>query len=69
MLGGRAMFYIFYSTNDVFIGEEILKDRGIEHRIVPTPIKDSVYCGVCIFLDADNGEVEKLLGDMKYITV
>jgi len=45
------MYYLFYSTNNVFKGEEILKDNNIDYKIVPTPVKDSVYCGVCLWSD------------------
>ena len=38
----------FYSTNEVFAGEEKLKENDIECEIVPTPATDKAYCGVCI---------------------
>ncbi|WP_077369759.1 DUF3343 domain-containing protein [Anaerosalibacter sp. Marseille-P3206] len=55
------MYYIFYSTNDVFKGEEILRDNNIDYKIVPTPIKDSVYCGVCLFSDVSIDTIQNLL--------
>lgn len=54
------MYYIFYSTNDVFKGEEILRDNNIDYKIVPTPVKESVYCGVCLWSDVNEEIIKKL---------
>jgi hypothetical protein len=43
------MYIAFYSTSDVFAGEEKLKGQSIDCKIVPTPVTDKAYCGVCIF--------------------
>lgn len=42
------MYFIFYRTNDVFAAEELLQDKGIKTEIVPTPVQDKAYCGVCL---------------------
>ena len=59
------MYYMFFSTNDVFLGEEILRKHGVKHRIVPTPIKEKIYCGVCIW---SNGDEATLKGLFKGLT-
>lgn len=41
------MYFVFYSTNDVFVAEERLQERGIGVEVVPTPVQDKAYCGVC----------------------
>jgi hypothetical protein len=62
------MYYIFYSTNNVFIGEEILKKNKIQYTIVPTPVKDSIYCGVCLLSDEKKDKVMNLFSELKFIT-
>ena len=42
------MHIVFFSTSDVFRTEEILNERNIECKVVPTPVQDKAYCGVCI---------------------
>ena len=42
------MNIVFYSTNDVFKAEELLLNNKIECKIVPTPVQDKAYCGVCL---------------------
>lgn len=54
----------FFSTNDVFVGEDKLKDRQIDCRIVPTPVTDKAYCGVCI--ETDNEDAIEALGGMEF---
>lgn len=48
------MHIVFYSTSHVFETEERLKEKGIECKIVPTPVTDKAYCGVCVETDAEN---------------
>ncbi len=59
------MYYIFYSTNDVFKGEEILNDNNIDYKILPTPVKDNVYCGVCLWSDEDVDVIKRLFDSDK----
>lgn len=49
------MYVVFYNTSDVFEAEEILKSMNIECSIVPTPVSDKAYCGVCLQLNAGSG--------------
>lgn len=42
------MHIMFFSTNDVFEAEEKINEAGMECKIVPTPVTDKAYCGVCI---------------------
>lgn len=58
------MHIVFYSTSHVFEAEERLKEKGIECKVVPTPVTDKAYCGVCIETETDN--VEKIIEDMEY---
>lgn len=44
---------IFYKTNDVFEAEEKLSNQNIICTIVPTPVQDKAYCGVCLSIDLD----------------
>ena len=42
------MYIVFYSTSLVFEAEERLNKNGIDCKVVPTPVTDKAYCGVCI---------------------
>lgn len=42
------MYIVFFSTSDVFKTEEALLDASIECKVVPTPVQDKAYCGVCV---------------------
>lgn len=46
------MKIVFFSTSDVFDAEERLRNKNILCEIVPTPVTDKAYCGVCIKTDA-----------------
>ena len=48
------MYLIFYRTSDVFEAEEILQSPDIVVEIVPTPVQDKAYCGVCIQIKEDD---------------
>ena len=58
------MFIVFYSTSNVFRTEEILIEAAIECKVVPTPVTDKAYCGVCI--QTDNEKAKGLLDDMEF---
>jgi len=58
------MFIVFYSTSNVFRAEEILNEADIECKVVPTPVTDKAYCGVCI--QTDNEEAKGLMDDMEF---
>lgn len=64
------MYIVFFSTSDVFQVEELLNEKNIECKIVPTPVTDKAYCGVCLLvnepLDVDiinDFEYELIEGD------
>lgn len=64
------MYLIFYRTNDVFRAEETLNNCNIKTEIVPTPVQDKAYCGVCVKISHDNIEkAERCLMDMDYSTI
>jgi len=58
------MHIVFYSTSDVFRTEEILKANTIDCKVVPTPVQDKAYCGVCV--ETNDNQAIILLGDMEY---
>ena len=47
------MYIIFYNTNDVFSAEELISKLNLNVEVVPTPVQDKAYCGVCIKTDKD----------------
>lgn len=61
------MYIAFFSTSDVFAGEEILNKAGIDCKVVPTPVTDKAYCGVCIQCDDNNAFKE--LAEMEFNVV
>lgn len=58
------MHIVFFSTSNVFRAEEILNENGIECKVVPTPVTDKAYCGVCI--ETENQNARNLMEDMEY---
>lgn len=61
------MHVIFYKTNDVFAAEEKLQENGIATKIVPTPVQDKAYCGVCVRVrDEDLEAVKASIVGMDY---
>lgn len=58
------MYIIFYSTSHVFEAEERLKGKGIEYKIVPTPVTDKAYCGICIETKVKN--IEDYIEDLEH---
>lgn len=61
------MHVVFYKTNDVFVAEEKLQENGIATKIVPTPVQDKAYCGVCVRVrDADLEAVKASISEMDY---
>ena len=61
------MHFVFYKTNDVFVAEEKLLAAKVQVEVVPTPVQDKAYCGVCIQIkEADFKKVESLLLGMEY---
>lgn len=61
------MHFIFFRTCDVFEAEETLQNHGITAEIVPTPVQDKAYCGVCINVsDVDLDTAVILLQSIEY---
>ncbi|WP_276620651.1 DUF3343 domain-containing protein [Syntrophomonas wolfei] len=60
------MYLIFYSTNDVYEVEELLRENGISFEIVPTPLKESIYCGVCIKTEEPVALAKNLLKEYRF---
>lgn len=61
------MHFVFYKTNDVFLAEEKLLSANIQVDVVPTPVQDKAYCGVCVQLKEDDLEKAKtILSEMAY---
>lgn len=58
------MYIVFFSTSHVFETEERLNNQGIECKIVPTPVTDKAYCGVCI--ETESKDIEKYIEDMEH---
>ncbi len=58
------MHIVFFSTSDVFKAEEMLNDNRIECKVVPTPVQDKAYCGVCV--KTQNEQAKTLMGDMEF---
>ncbi len=61
------MYLVFYKTNDVFLAEEKLQENNVLVKVVPTPVQDKAYCGVCIKInETDNEKVKLILQEMEY---
>lgn len=61
------MHFVFYRTNDVFVAEEILLKANIQVEVVPTPVQDKAYCGVCVQIkESDLEKATALLSEMEY---
>ena len=61
------MYFVFYNTNDVFVAEEKLQEQRISVEVVPTPVQDKAYCGVCAMVpSADEEAAVQALAGMEY---
>lgn len=58
------MYIVFFSTSHVFEAEERLNEHGIECSIVPTPVTDKAYCGVCV--ETQNAEAEQYVSELEH---
>ena len=58
------MYIVFFSTSHVFEAEERLKEQGISCSVVPTPVTDKAYCGVCV--ETDDTTAEDYVSDMEH---
>jgi hypothetical protein len=48
----------------VFRAEEMINEAGIECKVVPTPVQDKAYCGVCV--KTNEASAKKVISDMEY---
>lgn len=61
------MYFVFYKTSDVFAAEEHLQAKDIQLEVVPTPVQDKAYCGVCVQVNtADLERAQTALAGMDY---
>lgn len=61
------MYFVFYNTNDVFVAEERLQEQKISVEVVPTPVQDKAYCGVCAMVSKDDEDAAvQALAGMEY---
>lgn len=60
------MYYVFYKTNDVFIAEDRLEKNQVKCKIVPTPVQDKAYCGICLRVNEKEILVDEILKDMEF---
>ena len=58
------MHIVFFSTSNVFRAEEILNENDIECKVVPTPVQDKAYCGVCV--ETEDAKAKDLMEDMEF---
>lgn len=58
------MYIVFFSTSNVFRAEEILTEAEIDCKVVPTPVTDKAYCGVCI--ETEDQNAIDFMEDMEY---
>jgi hypothetical protein len=58
------MHIVFFSTSNVFRAEEILYEAKIECKVVPTPVQDKAYCGVCV--QTEDEKAKELMEDMEF---
>lgn len=58
------MHIVFFSTSNVFRAEEILNENDIECKVVPTPVQDKAYCGVCV--ETKDEKAKDLMEDMEF---
>ena len=61
------MYFVFYNTNDVFVAEERLQEQKISVEVVPTPVQDKAYCGVCAMVSKEDEDAAvQILTGMEY---
>jgi hypothetical protein len=60
------LYYVFYKTTDVFKAEEMLVQANVPCSLVPTPVQDKAYCGVCLRTECNEVDVKTLLTGMNF---
>ena len=61
------MHIVFYSTSIVFKAEELLTGADIKCKVVPTPVQDKAYCGVCI--EVNDLRAEAVLSGIEHVSI
>ncbi|MDE7055990.1 MAG: DUF3343 domain-containing protein [Lactobacillus sp.] len=61
------MYIIFFSTSNVFKAEEMLNSGKIPCSVVPTPVQDKAYCGVCI--QTKNRRSLEVLNSLEHVAI
>ena len=61
------MYIVFFSTSDVFKAEGKMIEAGITCKVVPTPVQDKAYCGVCI--ETSDHNLQEVLAEMEFEVV
>jgi hypothetical protein len=60
---------LFHTTSSAFRAEKLLRDGGLEVKLIPTPREFSSDCGMALRFDWDKCErVENLLRDAEVET-
>ncbi|NLW36037.1 MAG: DUF3343 domain-containing protein [Syntrophorhabdus aromaticivorans] len=62
----QYVVFLFPSVSHVLKAEKILKDRKIDHKLIPVPRHISSDCGVCVRVDAD--QKERVVGALQGTT-
>jgi len=62
----QYVVFLFPSVSYVLKAEKILKDREIDHKLIPVPRHVSSDCGVCVRVDAD--QKERVIGVLQGTT-
>jgi hypothetical protein len=52
----QFVVFLFPSVSYVLKAEKILKDRKVDHKLIPVPRHISADCGVCLRVDVDSQE-------------
>ena len=47
---------MFQSVNQTMWADKILKEKGIQHKLIPVPRHISSDCGVCLRISSDQAE-------------
>jgi hypothetical protein len=63
------MHYVFFRTTDVFAVEEILTSLAFEIEVVPTPVQDKAYCGICIKVSEKKEGIKEIISNFEYIII
>jgi hypothetical protein len=57
------MYYVvlFYSISGALFAEKLLKQGGVEYKLIPVPRHLSSDCGVCVRFRSQNGSKVKTI--------